>query len=128
MKKEKQESPAKAAKKIATKSIQQRLIKTLNTITAELGQVEIDVEKEAKKLAKKIIKNLKVAKEAEKPATPTVAVKKVETAPVLTKAKPVAQSVAVAASKKPVAKAAPIKAPLPLKDAAKTPAAKTSKK
>lgn len=128
MKKEKQESPAKAAKKIATKSIQQRLIKTLNTITAELGQVEIDVEKEAKKLAKKIIKNLKVAKEAEKPATPAVAVKKVETAPVLTKAKPVAQSVAVAASKKPVAKATPIKAPLPLKDAAKTPAAKTSKK
>ena len=48
MKKEKQESPAKAAKKIATKSIQQRLIKTIKTITAELGQVEIDIEKEAK--------------------------------------------------------------------------------
>lgn len=127
MKKEKQESPAKAAKKIATKSIQQRLIKTLNTITTELGQVEIDVEKEAKKLAKKIIKNLKAAKEAEKPAAPAVVVKKVET-PIVAKAKSVAKPAPVVAAKKPVAKVAPAKAPAPIKDAAKAPAAKTSKK
>jgi len=100
MKKEKQESPAKAAKKIATKSIQQRLIKSIKTITAELGQVEIDIEKEAKKLAKKITKNLKPAKEAEKNPAPVAATKKVEKAPAVSKAKPAP----VVAAKKPVAK------------------------
>jgi len=123
MKKEKQESPAKAAKKIATKSIQQRLIKTIKTITAELGQVEIDIEKEAKKLAKKITKNLKSAKEPEKAAAPTVTVKKVEKALVVTKAKPTAKPAPVAVAKKPVAKT-----PAPKKEAAKAPAAKSPKK
>ena len=109
MKKEKQESPAKAAKKIATKSIQQRLIKAIKTITAELGQVEIDIEKEAKKLAKKITKNLKPAKEADKSPAPAAAAKKVEKAPAASKAKPAAKPAPVAAVKKPVAKAAPAK-------------------
>jgi hypothetical protein len=105
MKKEKQESPAKAAKKIVTKSIQQRLIKTIKTITTELGQVEVDIEKEAKKLAKKITKHLKAVKEPEKTAALAVTDKKVEKAPAASKTAP------VAAAKKPVAKAAPAKAP-----------------
>jgi hypothetical protein len=144
MKKDKQESPAKAAKKIMTKSIRQRLIKNLKTITAELGQVEIDIEKEAKKLAKKITKHLKTVKEPEKVATPTPEANKVEkkpevnnaksaakTAPVATRmpvTKPAAQTATAAAAKKPVAKPAPVKASAPKKEVAKVPAAKNAKK
>lgn len=149
MKKDKQESPAKAAKKIATKSIQQRLIKTIKTITSELGQVEIDIEKEAKKLAKKITKHLKTVKEPEKAAAPAVVTKAenkseggnskpvAKSAPVSTvkmpALKPATKSAPVAAAKKPVAKAAPAKTPAPKTVAAKAsaasvPATKTSKK
>lgn len=150
MKKEKQESPTKAAKKIVTKSIQQRLIKTIKTITAELGQVEVDIEKEAKKLAKKITKHLKTVKEPEKTAAPAVVANKVEQksegsnsklavkpAPVSTvktpTAKPTTKSAPVSAAKKPIAKATPAKTPAPKTAAAKAPAAsssaaKTSKK
>ena len=53
MKKEKNESPAKVARKKAKDSIESRLTKTLKSITAELGQEVIDIEKTAKKLAKK---------------------------------------------------------------------------
>ena len=136
MKKEKQESPAKAAKKLATKSIQQRLVKTIKTITSELGQVEIDIEKEAKKLAKKITKHLKTAKEPEKAATPATQAKKVEKKPETNNAKPAAKTstvaaakapaakaASVAAAKKPVTKAAPVKVP-----ATKTPVSKNPKK
>ncbi|MDB5005827.1 MAG: hypothetical protein JWQ84_555 [Mucilaginibacter sp.] len=77
MKKNKEESPVKASRKKAAKSIQLRISKLLETITNELGQDEqkavINIEKEAKKLAKKIAKHLIVKKETvkEKPATVT---------------------------------------------------------
>jgi hypothetical protein len=145
MKKEKQESPAKAAKKIATKSIQQRLIKILKTITSELGQVEVDIEKEAKKLAKKITKHLKTVKEPEKSTTPETGAKKVQKKPEPNNAKPVVKAAPVAvvnkpaaktatktapvaAAKTPLAKAVPVRASAPKKDAAKTTATKSTKK
>ena len=126
MKKEKQESSAKAAKKIATKSIQQRLIKTLKTITAELGQVELDIEKEAKKLAKKITKNLKPVKEADKNNEPATGAKKAEKAPAADKAK-VAKAAPIPAAK-PIAKAVPAKTLTPKKEAPKAVAPKSPKK
>ena len=126
MKKEKQESSAKAAKKIATKSIQQRLIKTLKTITTELGEVEIDIEKEAKKLAKKITKHLKTVKEPEKTVAPAVVANKAEKKSEVSNAKPAAKSTPVAAVKTSITKPAPAAATK--KTVAKAAPAKTSKK
>ena len=127
MKKEKQESPAKSVKKTATKSIQLRLIKTLKTITSELGHDVIDIEKEAKKLAKKITKNFK-PKEVEKTTTPAPEAKKPASTPAASKAKPASKPAPVAAAKKPVAKAAAVKAPAPKLEAAKAPEPKSTKK
>lgn len=124
MKKEKQESPAKAAKKIAVKSIQLRLIKTIKTITAELGQEVIDIEKEAKKLAKKITKHLKTGIEADKKEAALTEAKKPVKAKAVVRPKPAVQSTA---AKKSVAKAASGKAVAVKKGAAKAPAAKTTK-
>ncbi|HTD40095.1 MAG TPA: hypothetical protein VK671_05705 [Mucilaginibacter sp.] len=122
-KKEKQESPAKAAKKIAIKSIQLRLIKTLKTISSELGQEAIDIEKEAKKLAKKITKNLKPGKEADKNDKPAIEAKKPAKESVVSNAKP-----ASAPAKKSAVKATPAKATATKKEPAKTPVAKKTEK
>jgi hypothetical protein len=65
MKKSKEESPLKAARKKAREAIEIRLSKLLKTITSELGQEDLDIEKEAKKLAKKITKGLKSIKKPE---------------------------------------------------------------
>ena len=127
MKKEKQESPAKAAKKIAVKSIQLRLIKTIKNITVELGQEVIDIEKEAKKLAKKITKHLKTGSEADKKDAPVTEAKKPAKEKTAANAKPAVQS-AAAPAKKTVAKTAPAKAAATKKGAAKTPAARPAKK
>lgn len=66
MKKDKQESPLKAARKKTTKDIELRLVTVFKTITNELGQPNskpgINIEKQAKKLAKKIAKSLTAAK------------------------------------------------------------------
>jgi len=126
MKKEKQESPEKAAKKIAKKSIQLRLVKTLKNITTELGQEEINIEKEAKKLAKKITKNLKPVKEADKNNEPASGAKKAEKAPAADKAK-VAKAAPIPAAK-PIAKAVPAKTLTPKKEAPKAVAPKSPKK
>ena len=123
MKKEKQESPAKAAKKIAIKSIQLRLIKTLKTITTELGQEAIDIEKEAKKLAKKIAKHLKTGKEEEKTDTPVIEAKKPSKGSAVSKAKPVSTP-----AKKAPAKATPVKAAASKKISPKTAVSKNTKK
>jgi hypothetical protein len=115
MKKNKEESPVKAARKKATKSIQLRISKLLETITNELGQDEqkavIDIEKEAKKLAKKIAKHLIVKKETvkEKPATVTAEkpLKENKTTKEIVAEKPVKQQTPKEAivPKPPVAKA-----------------------
>jgi hypothetical protein len=123
MKKEKNESPVKTARKKAKDSIESRLTKTLKSIAAELGQEAIDIEKTAKKLAKKLTKGFKAGKDAAaskiadmvNPPKGGVAPKAVA-AP---KAKP-----AIVATKKPVAKAAPAKTAAP----AKISTAKTVKK
>jgi adenine specific DNA methylase Mod len=100
MKKEKEESPLKVARKKTREAIEVRLAKHLRNITTEIGKEAIDIEKEAKKLAKKITKGLKKA-DAEKP------VKENKTAE-----KPASKS-PVSNAKKPVAKAAPAKTTAP---------------
>jgi hypothetical protein len=69
MKKEKQPSAAKAARK----SIHESLVKALTTIADKLKKdglnTIVDIEKEAKKLAKKITKGAKPDHPAEKEAT-----------------------------------------------------------
>lgn len=127
MKKEKQESPEKAAKKIAIKSIQLRLIKTLKTITGELGQEAIDIEKEAKKLAKKITKHLKTGKEADKKDALASETKKSVKTKTVADVKPSVKSVS-APAKKSVDKATPAKATATKKEATKSPTAKSTKK
>ncbi len=67
MKKEKEESPLKVARKKTREAIEVRLAKHLRNITTEIGKETIDIEKEAKRLAKKITKGLKKTAE-EKPA------------------------------------------------------------
>ncbi|MDB5022950.1 MAG: hypothetical protein JWP78_705 [Mucilaginibacter sp.] len=62
MKKSKEESPLKAARKKARKAIEIRVGKLLKAIASELGQEALDIDKEAKKLAKKITKGLKPGK------------------------------------------------------------------
>ncbi|MDF2430428.1 MAG: hypothetical protein JWP44_59 [Mucilaginibacter sp.] len=121
MKKNKEESPVKTARKKATRSIQLRLSKLLTTITNELGQDEqkavIDIEKESKKLAKKIAKHLIVKKETakEKPATTAAEkpVKENKSTPEAVAAKAVPEQnngqaatpkLSIAKAKKPVAK------------------------
>ncbi|MBS1524515.1 MAG: hypothetical protein JST19_02635 [Bacteroidetes bacterium] len=70
MKTDKQVSPLKALKKRTKESIHKRLAKALRSITAELGQDEknlsIDIEKESKKLAKKLVKGMIVKPEPDK--------------------------------------------------------------
>ena len=122
MKKEKQESPIKAARKKTRDAIEARLVKTLKTIASELGQEVADIEKDAKKLAKKLTKGLKKSKDADKSATPVVEAKKPIKASSDAKPKTVAKPVA-AVAKKPVAKAAAPKAA-----AAKPATAKSTKK
>ncbi|HZY37179.1 MAG TPA: hypothetical protein VFE53_11050 [Mucilaginibacter sp.] len=103
MKKDKQQSPAKAARK----AIQESLIKTLKTIASQLQKqgihTDIDVEKESKKLAKKITKGAKV----DQPAAPAAH----------------KESPAAAEAKAPAKEAAPVKA----KPAAKSPEPKVEK-
>ena len=71
MKKEKSQLQSKAAKKKIKEGIQTRLANLLTAITGELslGKLAIDIEKESKKLAKKLVKGL-VVKEAAKPTAP----------------------------------------------------------
>ena len=126
MKKIKSENPLKAARKQAKEDIQKRLLKVFKTITNELGQdvknLSIDIEKESKKLAKKIAKGLSISKETNKEALPASA----NTAPakvsVVKAAKPVADA------KKPVVKAAPAKTVAPKIKAVKSSAPKPVKK
>jgi hypothetical protein len=58
MKKEKKESPTKAARKKTRDAVEIRITRLLKTITVELGLDTVDTEKEAKKLAKRITKGL----------------------------------------------------------------------
>jgi len=114
MKKDKEESPLKAARKKTREAIEVRLARHLRNITTEIGKETIDIEKEAKKLAKKITKGFK--KTAEKSADETVK-----------KEKPVSK-VPVSNAKKPVVKAAPAKTAAPKAAVAKTTPAGKSKK
>ena len=123
MKKEKQQSPAKAARK----AIQDRLIKELTSIAAQLNKqgihTDIEFEKESKKLAKKITKGAKVDQPvAEKQTSPA----KAEASPKVAAAKPkAAPKPAAAKIEKAVAPAAapepPVAAPAskPVKTAVK---------
>jgi hypothetical protein len=104
MKKEKQESPIKAARKKTRDAIEARLVKTLKTIGSELGQEAVDIEKEAKKLAKKLTKGLKKGKQEDKSNAPAVEAKKPAKESSDAKPKTVAKPV-VPVAKKPVAKA-----------------------
>jgi len=94
MKKDKQQSPAKAARK----AIQESLVKTLKSITGQLEKqgihTDIDLEKESKKLAKKITKGAKVdqpvtAKETTPAAEAKIQVKEATSAKAKTAAKTV---------------------------------------
>ncbi|HVW13129.1 MAG TPA: hypothetical protein VHB54_04875 [Mucilaginibacter sp.] len=104
MKTEKQESPVKALKKKTKDSIHKRLAKVLRSITSELGQdeknVSIDIEKESKKLAKKIVKGLIIKQEPVKEKEKVTAPVK-ESAPVT--AKPAAKKAPAPKSAKNVA-------------------------
>jgi len=127
MKKEKQESPLKAARKKTREAIEIRLIKTLKTLTGELGQGALDIEKEAKKLAKKITKKLKGKKDAaDKETLPTNGSIKAAKEGNDTKEKAVSKPVA-SKVKKTVAKA-PSKTITAKPDAIKTAAPKPAKK
>jgi hypothetical protein len=140
MKKEKQDKPAKTEKKQARKNIQQQLITELKAITGQLGQkaedVVIDIEKESKKLAKKITKGFKAIlpdhkeEPKAKPIESKPARSKPETKSTTVKAadKPAPVEIKKSATiKKPKAEAAPEKV-VPEKAApAKTAATKTSK-
>jgi hypothetical protein len=131
MKKIKSENPLKAARKQAKEDIQKRLSKVFKTITNELGQdaknLSIDIEKESKKLAKKIAKGLSVGKEAKE--TPAASANTAPAKPSVVKAaKPVAKKPVVAEAKKPVVKAAPAKTVAPKVKAVKNSAPKPVKK
>lgn len=121
MKKIKEESPIKAARKKAREAIEIRLNNLLKTITTELGQEAINFEKESKKLAKKIIKGVKAAnKTADKELSPAKTPEKQKINSINAKAviKPQPVSVKKTAAKPIIAK----------KVAPKTVAVKTSKK
>ena len=140
MKKEKQDKPAKAEKKQARKNVQQQLITELKAITGQLGQkaedVAIDIEKESKKLAKKITKGFKAilaeTKEGEKvkPVENKSAVLKPDTkssnGSATVKPTPVTAKKPTS-TRKPAAEAAPEKVVTAKPAPAKTSAAKTSK-
>ena len=110
MKKIKEESPLKAAKKKAREAIEMRLNKLLKAITTELGQKAVNLEKESKKLAKKIMKSVKAAnKETYKVAPPVAITEKPEKQVTKAiKAQPVSSSKTLSV-KKTVVKPAPIK-------------------
>jgi len=100
MKKDKQQSPVKTARK----AIQESLVKTLKSIAGQLEKqgihTDIDFEKESKKLAKKITKGAKfeqpaAAKEMAPAAEAKPAVKEATPA----KAKPAAKATAPKAEK-----------------------------
>ena len=97
MKKDKEESPLKVARKKTREAIEVRLAKHLRNITTEIGKETIDIEKEAKRLAKKITKGLKKASEKSEKENDKAA------------EKPASKSPAVSNAKKPVAKATPAK-------------------
>ena len=115
MKKEKQQSPAK----VARKAIQERLIKELKSIAAQLQKQgihsDIDVEKESKKLAKKITKGAKVDQPAApketapvEAKTPAKAAEPVKPKAVAKPAAPKAEKVVVPATAPKPAAAAPV--------------------
>ncbi len=125
MKKDKQQSPAKAARK----AIQESLVKTLKSIAGQLEKqgihTDIDLEKESKKLAKKITKGAKVdqpaaAKETAPAAEAKTPVK--EAAPA--KTKPAVKAVASKAEKV----LAPVAPPKPVAPEAAPKAAKAAPK
>jgi hypothetical protein len=118
MKKEKQESLDKAAKKKTRDDIQSRLVKVIKAITVELGQDALDIEKEAKKLAKKITKHLK-AKTADKVNSPAGVTKNTVAKAVTPKENTVSKA-PLPVVKKPVAKATPSKTVTPKAAAPKT--------
>ena len=121
MKKDKQQSPIKAARK----AIQESLLKTLKSIAGQLEKQgihpDIDLEKESKKLAKKITKGAKI----DHPAAPK------ETAPAVeakAPAKEAAPAKAKPAAKAPAPKAEKVAAPTaPVKPAAPAAAPKVAK-
>jgi len=123
MKKEKEESPLKAARKKTREAIEIRLVKTLKTITAELKYDAFDSEKEAKRLAKKIIKGLKKSDDEAKPDT-EAAKKTVKEASA--KEKPVSPAPVAVKPVKPEAKTPVLKAAAP--KAVKSAAPKSTKK
>ena len=122
MKKNTKKSEVKIAKKAVKTSIQQRLIKELTAITGlittDAKKVAVNIEKESKKLAKKITKGLKpvlpvnedkkaeAPKKAETPKKATTPKSKAQPAKTAAKA-PEAKPVAAKAKteKKPVEKA-----------------------
>ena len=112
MKKEKEETPDKAVKKKARNDIQARLVKVIKTITTELGHDALDIEKEAKKLAKKITKGLKVVKKTDKAVAPVSNAKKPVKSDNSTKEKAISKAPAPV-EKMPVAKAVPAKPAAP---------------
>jgi hypothetical protein len=122
MKKEKQESLDKAAKKKTREDIQSRLVRAIKAITIELGQDALDIEKEAKKLAKKITKHLK-AKTTDKVNSPASVTKNSVTKAVAPKENTVSKAPSPGV-KKPAVKATPSKTVTPKAIASKEPAAK----
>jgi len=118
MKKEKQESLDKAAKKKTREDIQLRLVKVIKAITAEIGQDALDIEKEAKKLAKKITKHLK-AKTSDKVNSPAGVTKNPVTKAVTPKENTVSKAPSPGV-KKPAIKATPSKTVTPKAAAPKT--------
>lgn len=121
MKKDKQPSPVKNARK----AIQESLLKALKSIAGQLEKqgirTDADLEKESKKLAKKITKGAKVEQPAaSKEAVPAVEAKAPAKEAVPAKTKPAAKAAAPKAEKV-VAPAAPTKPAVP------EPAPKTTK-
>jgi hypothetical protein len=100
MKKDKQQSPIKAARK----AIQESLIKTLKSIADQFQKqgihADIDLEKESKKLAKKITKGAKVDHpSAPKETTPAQEAQAPAKTAAPAKAKPIAKAAAPKAQK-----------------------------
>jgi hypothetical protein len=114
MKKEKPHSQLKAAKKKIKDDVHKKLAKALQNIANELSKngskLDIDIEKESKKLAKKFVKNLtlnlKPAEEIKTAATSEAPVKEASAPVVKTTPKPV---ITKSAPKNGTAKATPTK-------------------
>jgi hypothetical protein len=126
MKKNKEESPDKAARRKARTGVQNRLIKELKAIVSQLGikdaEAVIDYEKEAKKLAKKITKGLKADEPAQQETSKASSNGTVVKAPAKEN-KIVKEPTAPVSNKKP---AAPVVTPAPASKA-KTVKAKAQK-